>query len=56
LQDRVKSTDLIGVMSSGQGIITNNTNGGHEVYHGSKAALNQYMRSYLARHPDDPRA
>lgn len=47
---------MIGVMSSGQGSITNNVKGGHEVYRGSKAALNQYMRSYAARHAEDNRA
>ncbi len=56
LQDLVRPTGLIGVMSSGQGSIANNTKGGHEVYRGSKAALNQYMRSYAARHADDWRA
>ena len=56
LQDVVRADGLIGVMSSGQGSIANNTKGGHEVYRGSKAALNQYMRSYAARHADDPRA
>lgn len=56
LQDLVPASGMIGVMSSGQGSITNNTNGGHEVYRGSKAALNMYMRSYAARHTDDPRA
>lgn len=56
LRDCVAPAGLIGVMSSGQGSISNNTNGGHEVYRGSKAALNQYMRSYAARHADDPRA
>jgi NAD(P)-dependent dehydrogenase (short-subunit alcohol dehydrogenase family) len=55
-QDLVHSAGLIGVMSSGQGSITNNTKGGFEVYRGSKAALNQYMRSYAARHAEDPRA
>jgi len=55
-QDLVPVTGLIGVMSSGQGSIANNTRGGFEVYRGSKAALNQYMRSYAARHADDPRA
>jgi len=39
----------IAVMSSGQGSIAGNTRGGHEVYRGSKAALNQYMRSYAIR-------
>lgn len=56
LQDLVRLDGLIGVMSSGQGSIANNTKGGHEVYRGSKAALNQYMRSYAARHADDRRA
>ena len=27
-----------------------------EVYRGSKAALNMFMRSFAARHADDPRA
>jgi len=49
-QDCVEPTGTIGVMSSGQGSVANNTNGGHEVYRGSKAALNSYMRSYDARH------
>jgi NAD(P)-dependent dehydrogenase (short-subunit alcohol dehydrogenase family) len=49
-QDCVEPTGTIGVMSSGQGSIANNTNGGHEVYRGSKAALNSFMRSYDARH------
>ena len=56
LQDLVRLDGLIGVMSSGQGSIANNTKGGHEVYRGSKAALNQYMRSYAARRADDRRA
>ena len=56
LQDLVRPAGLIGVMSSGQGSIANNVKGGHEVYRGSKAALNQYMRSYAARHADDGRA
>jgi NAD(P)-dependent dehydrogenase (short-subunit alcohol dehydrogenase family) len=56
LQDLVHSAGLIGVMSSGQGSIANNIKGGFEVYRGSKAALNQYMRSYAARHADDARA
>jgi NAD(P)-dependent dehydrogenase (short-subunit alcohol dehydrogenase family) len=49
LDDLVIPTGLIGVMSSGQGSITNNTNGMREVYRGSKAALNMFMRSYAAR-------
>ena len=55
-QDLVHPAGLIGVMSSGQGSIANNIKGGFEVYRGSKAALNQSMRSYAARHADDPRA
>ena len=56
LQDLVSANGLIGVMSSGQGSISNNTKGGHEVYRGSKAALNMYMRSYAARRAADQRA
>ncbi|UIJ71120.1 SDR family oxidoreductase [Aurantimonas sp. HBX-1] len=56
LQDLVRPAGLIGVMSSGQGSIAGNEKGGHEVYRGSKAALNQYMRSYAARHVGDERA
>lgn len=49
LQELVEADGLIGVMSSGQGSIGNNHQGGREVYRGTKAALNQYMRSYAAR-------
>lgn len=56
LQDVVRADGLIGVMSSGQGSIANNEKGGHDVYRGSKAALNQYMRSYAARHANEGRA
>ena len=56
LQDCVAPTGMIGIMSSGQGSIANNTKGGHEVYRGSKAALNQYMRSFAARHAGGFRA
>ena len=56
LQDLVASDGLIGVMSSGQGSVTNNTKGMREVYRGSKAALNQFMRSYAARQAGTPRA
>ena len=52
----VAADGLIGVMSSGQGSITNNTNGLHEVYRSSKAALNQLVRSYAARHAEDRHA
>lgn len=55
-EDLVPATGTIGVMSSGQGSLTNNTNANYEVYRGSKAALNMFMRSFAARHHDDPRA
>jgi len=44
------------VMSSGQGSVANNERGGFEIYRASKAALNTLMRSFAARHADDPRA
>jgi len=56
LQDLVPADGLIGIMSSGQGSITNNENGRNDVYRGSKAALNQFMRCYAARHAEKPRA
>jgi NAD(P)-dependent dehydrogenase (short-subunit alcohol dehydrogenase family) len=56
LQELVPPTGTIGVMSSGQGSVANNTNGMREVYRGSKAALNTFMRSFAARHAADPRA
>jgi NAD(P)-dependent dehydrogenase (short-subunit alcohol dehydrogenase family) len=55
LQNLVPPTGTIGVMSSGQGSVTNNVNGHYEVYRGSKAALNMFMRSFAARHADDTR-
>jgi NAD(P)-dependent dehydrogenase (short-subunit alcohol dehydrogenase family) len=56
LQDLVPVEGLIGVMSSGQGSISNNETGLREVYRGSKAALNMFMRSFAARQPGTPRA
>lgn len=50
LETFVSPTGLIGAMSSGQGSISNNETGMREVYRGSKAALNMYMRSFAARH------
>jgi NAD(P)-dependent dehydrogenase (short-subunit alcohol dehydrogenase family) len=52
----VAQEGLIGIMSSGQGSVTNNETGGHEVYRATKAALNTCMRSYAARHVADRRA
>ena len=55
LQDVVRPAGTIGIMSSGQGSVANNENGNYEVYRGSKAALNMFMRSFAARHKNDPR-
>jgi len=52
----VAQDGLIGVMSSGQGSVASNENGGHELYRGSKAALNMFMRSYAARRMDSSRS
>lgn len=56
LSDLVTPAGLIGVMSSGQGSIADNESGQREVYRGSKAALNQFMRSFAARQVQTPRA
>jgi NAD(P)-dependent dehydrogenase (short-subunit alcohol dehydrogenase family) len=56
LYEVVAEEGTIGVMSSGQGSVSNNTNGMREVYRGSKAALNMFMRSFAARHGADRRA
>jgi NAD(P)-dependent dehydrogenase (short-subunit alcohol dehydrogenase family) len=56
LQDLVRPDGLIGVMSSGQGSVANNTTGGGEIYRATKAALNQCMRSYAARQAEARRA
>ncbi|WP_194897451.1 SDR family NAD(P)-dependent oxidoreductase [Catenulispora pinisilvae] len=55
LQDLVTPTGLIGALSSGQGSITNNATAGREVYRGSKAALNMFMRSFAVRQADTRR-
>ena len=54
-EDLVPPTGAIAIMSSGQGSVSNNENGLHEVYRASKAALNMLMRSFAARHRSDPR-
>ncbi|WP_137934829.1 SDR family oxidoreductase [Mesorhizobium comanense] len=56
LEHSVPPTGLVGVMSSGQGSVANNETGQREVYRGSKAALNMFMRSFAARHAGSPRA
>jgi NAD(P)-dependent dehydrogenase (short-subunit alcohol dehydrogenase family) len=56
LYDVVTADGTIGVMSSGQGSVSNNTSGMREVYRGSKAALNMFMRSFAARRGAEQRA
>ncbi|SFW43118.1 SDR family NAD(P)-dependent oxidoreductase [Amycolatopsis australiensis] len=56
LRDLVPPDGLIGVMSSGQGSITNNTAGSRELYRSSKAALNMFVRSFAARQAEARRA
>ncbi|MEV5598042.1 SDR family NAD(P)-dependent oxidoreductase [Streptomyces sp. NPDC052496] len=55
LRPLVAPAGTIGVMSSDQGSITLNTDGGQDLYRASKSALNQLMRSYAARHAADTR-
>jgi NAD(P)-dependent dehydrogenase (short-subunit alcohol dehydrogenase family) len=55
LADLVPPGGTIAVMSSGLGSVANNDRGGYEVYRASKASLNTLMRSFAARHSDDPR-
>jgi NAD(P)-dependent dehydrogenase (short-subunit alcohol dehydrogenase family) len=56
LQDLVPEDGLIGAMSSGQGSISDNEKGSRELYRGSKAALNMFMRSFASRESQKPRA
>lgn len=49
LEALVPASGLIGAMSSGQGSIASNEKGMRELYRGSKAALNMFMRSFAAR-------
>ncbi|MDR6291828.1 MULTISPECIES: SDR family oxidoreductase [Inquilinus] len=56
LEPCVAATGLIGVMSSGQGSIANNESGQRELYRGTKAALNMFMRSFAARQAGTARA
>ncbi|MEV6414157.1 SDR family NAD(P)-dependent oxidoreductase [Kribbella sp. NPDC051718] len=52
LRPLVTATGTIGVMSSRQGSLAMNTNGGQDAYRASKSALNQLMRCYAARYAD----
>ena len=56
LEACVAAGGLVGAMSSGQGSIANNETGQRELYRGSKAALNMFMRSFAARQTDTRRA
>ena len=56
LTEQVPQGGLIGVMSSGQGSIANNERGLRELYRGTKAALNMFMRSFAARQAGTGRA
>src|SRR5262249_12572723 len=53
LRDLVVPGGTVAIMSSEQGSVSLNTEGGYELYKASKAALNQLMRSYATRHADD---
>jgi len=53
LRGLVAPGGTVAVMSSDQGSISRNDEGGYELYKASKAALNQLMRSYATRHGDD---
>jgi NAD(P)-dependent dehydrogenase (short-subunit alcohol dehydrogenase family) len=55
LRGLVDPRGTIGIMSSGQGSVTNNQTGGYEVYRASKAALNTLVRSFAARRADEGR-
>jgi NAD(P)-dependent dehydrogenase (short-subunit alcohol dehydrogenase family) len=50
LDEFVSLNGTIAVMSSIMGSISENDKAGWEVYRGSKAALNMFMRSYAVRH------
>jgi len=53
LRPLVPANGTIGIMSSRQGSVSLNTNGGQDAYRASKSALNQLMRCYAARYADN---
>ncbi|MGI5340770.1 SDR family NAD(P)-dependent oxidoreductase [Streptomyces sp. CA-181903] len=55
LRPLVAPAGTIGVMSSDQGSVSLNTEGGQDLYRASKSALNQLMRCHAARHASDTR-
>ncbi len=56
LEELVPASGTIVVMSSSLGSVAGNESGGWEVYRASKAGLNTLMRSFAARHANDPRS
>ncbi|MFF8786504.1 hypothetical protein [Streptomyces sp. NPDC015125] len=48
----IAPTGTIGVMSSRQGSVSLNSNGGQDVYRAGRSALNRLMRNYAARYAD----
>lgn len=52
LAECVGSGGVLGVMSSGQGSLTDNIKGGNDIYRASKAALNMIMKSFAVRQVD----
>ncbi|MER6364044.1 SDR family NAD(P)-dependent oxidoreductase [Kitasatospora sp. NPDC001527] len=55
LRPLVAPDGTIGVMSSEQGSVSLNTEGGQDLYRASKSALNQLMRCHAARYAEDGR-
>jgi NAD(P)-dependent dehydrogenase (short-subunit alcohol dehydrogenase family) len=51
----VQPAGAVAIMSSGLGSVSDNDDGGMEIYRASKAALNTLMRSFAARHAGDTR-
>lgn len=52
LHDQVKPAGVVAAMSSSMGSVSGNAGGAWEIYRASKAALNQLMKSFAARHTD----
>lgn len=52
LHGLVAPAGVVAVMSSDMGSVAGNAGSGWEAYRASKAALNQLMKSFAARHPD----
>lgn len=50
--DRVRLEGVAAVMSSNMGSVSGNAGGAWEIYRASKAALNQLLKSFAARHAD----